>query len=149
MFLTTIPGFIRKTKVKKSCSKFKIMNRLYPGRMFLKQEAEDWKRKLVFLKQENAYQKTKLAELLQKDEGRPDLLWISEEFQTQFLLHDQAFTLMFRDINDFEKTLVNEKLSNNNTSATGVFARRKKLLKEISEVEISFDKLRSRFRNLN
>jgi hypothetical protein len=108
-------------------------------------EAEGWKRILGFLQQENIHQKNKLAEMLKRNNGRNEyLLEIAERYQSQFLQQDEAFRLMWNDLSRLERLIRGEMLKNH-PHAGEVGCRQMMLRKEIKNLELNFDKLKSDF----
>jgi hypothetical protein len=108
-------------------------------------EAEGWKRILGFLQQENIHQKNKLAEMLKRNNGRNEyLLEVAERYQSQFLQQDEAFRLMWNDLSRLER-LIREEMLKNHPHAGEVGYRQMMLRKEIKNLELNFDKLKSDF----
>jgi hypothetical protein len=102
-----------------------------------------WKRLLDFFIQENSFLKTRLSEVVDKEN---DKLFIAnaEHFQNEFILKDEYIHDIERDIKEQEKNLqqafTQKKVPDNKTCK-----KQEKLRNEISYLEKEFSGLKNQF----
>ncbi len=72
-------------------------------------EAKTWKRVVDFFREENIHSKNRLSDIL-KDSFDRHLLGDLEDFQNQFLKHDEIMGLLRNEIAELDKMLVQESI---------------------------------------
>jgi len=106
-------------------------------------ENTTWKRLLDFFIQENSFLKTRLSEVVDKEN---DALFIieAERFQNEFILKDEFLKDMWRDIKEQQNKLQN--LQHNKQEADCRITKRQlKLRNEIAFLEKDFPTLKNKF----
>jgi len=103
-----------------------------------------WIRSLDFFKQENAYLKTRLSEVVDQVSD-PDFLAQAEHFQNQFIIKDEFIRELQHDINRQEKELKDNYLRNPGDLEARVLKRQDKLRNEIEYLEKDFARMRNEF----
>ena len=106
-------------------------------------ENTTWKRLLDFFVQENSFLKTRLSEVVDKEN---DALFIieAERFQNEFILKDEFLQDMRRDIKEQQSKL--QSLQHNKQEADSrITKRQQKLRNEISFLEKDFPTLKNKF----
>jgi hypothetical protein len=105
-----------------------------------------WTRALEFILQENAFLKTRLAEILKLDDTAADYLETIEHYQSSFVRNDEIINLMRRDIDNVEKLLA---ICSNGDGrlAKSVLQKLKKLNGELKELEKNFNSAKIKFNN--
>ena len=98
-------------------------------------ENEAWGRSLNFLKQENAFLKIRLSEVLDNSSDHKTLAF-GEHFQNLFILKDEYFDNLLIDIHEQEKK-INENFK--------IIENQKKLRNEMQRIEKRFFNLRKEF----
>jgi hypothetical protein len=107
-------------------------------------EYRTWQRMLEFFKQENAFLKTRLSEVVDKNTDK-EFLALAEHFQNQFIIKDDFIGELKHDINEIE-TLARE-----GAGALKILADKRiegkhnKLRNEIEYLEKSFTQLKNEF----
>jgi hypothetical protein len=109
---------------------------LIPGQA---NQTEKWKRLLDRLQQKNIAQKYHLAEMLKKEYRRKDkLVFLAEQYQTQFLQQDEALRLMRNDIAALENLAIKSQWDK-------MYQHEKKLEKEMKALRANFKRISSEF----
>lgn len=106
-------------------------------------ENTTWKRLLDFFIQENSFLKTRLSEVVDKQN---DALFIieAEHFQNEFILKDEFLQDMWRDIKEQQSKL--QYLQHNKQEADSrITKRQQKLRNEIAFLEKDFPTLKNKF----
>ncbi|MBC7507251.1 MAG: hypothetical protein H7320_00655 [Ferruginibacter sp.] len=106
-------------------------------------ENTTWKRLLDFFIQENSFLKTRLSEVVDKQN---DALFIieAERFQNEFILKDEFLQDMWRDIKEQQSKL--QSLQHNKQEADSrITKRQQKLRNEIAFLEKDFPTLKNKF----
>ena len=106
-------------------------------------ENTTWKRLLDFFVQENSFLKTRLSEVVDKEN---DALFIieAERFQNEFILKDEFLQDMRRDIKEQQSKL--QSLQHNKQEADSrITKRQQKLRNEIAFLEKDFPTLKNKF----
>lgn len=106
-------------------------------------ESTAWQRMLDFFRQENAILKNRLSEMVDGKEDK-NFIPVAEQFQNEFLMKDEYFDELKKDIADLQKQL---KVSANDADQR-IFRKHNKLKNEIRRLEKNFLDLKSRFNNL-
>jgi hypothetical protein len=104
-------------------------------------ESRAWSRLLEFFKQENAFLKTRLAEVLDQRMDK-EFLALAEQFQNKFIIKDELIDEMRYDIN---KQVIALNKSERNQSDPGIVKKQDRLRHEMEFFEIEFGKLRNEF----
>ena len=103
-----------------------------------------WKRTLEFFKQENAFLKTRLSEVVDHNTGK-EFLALAEHFQNQFIIKDEFIDELKHDINEMDADI---------KEATGpvkvmpdkkMEAKQNKLRNEMEYLEKNFTDLKNEF----
>ena len=104
-------------------------------------ENKTWKRLLEFFKQENAFLKNRLAEVIDQ-RGDKEFLILVEQFQNKFIIKDEYIDELRHDINEQDNDLNNAAniVANNN-----LFKRQEKLRDEMEYFEKDFNNLKNEF----
>lgn len=103
-----------------------------------------WERSLDFFKQENAYLKTRLSEVVDQVPDK-DFLALAEHFQNQFIIKDEFIRELQHDINFQEKVLKDTILRNPAVPDSRTTKKQDKLRNEIEFLEKDFARLRNEF----
>lgn len=106
-------------------------------------ENTTWKRLLDFFVQENSFLKTRLSEVVDKEN---DALFIieAERFQNEFILKDEFLQDMRRDIKEQQSKL--QSFQHNKQEADSrITKRQQKLRNEIAFLEKDFPTLKNKF----
>ena len=111
----------------------------------LQYEADNWKRLLGFITDENIHLKNRLSEIL-KNQFDDSLLGEMENFQTGFLKEDQRIGLLKNDVAELDKLLVREIFEDGKISMQ-VDHKLKKLRGNINNAEAQFTKMKTGFNN--
>jgi hypothetical protein len=98
-------------------------------------ENEAWERLLNFLKQENAFLKIRLSELLDNSSDKKSLA-LAEHFQTQFILKDELVDKVLMNVHEQEKK-IRENIA--------ILKKRDQLRNEIQQLEKLFFDLKKEF----
>lgn len=104
-------------------------------------ENKTWIRLLEFFKQENAFLKNRLAEVVDHRTDK-EFLALAEQFQNKFVLKDEYIDELRHDIN-----MMNQNLADTNGSITnsGLIKQQEKLRNEIEYFEKDFTNLKNEF----
>jgi cell shape-determining protein MreC len=103
-----------------------------------------WKRMLEFFKQENAYLKTRLSEVVDRNTDK-EFLALAEHFQNQFIIKDEFMDELRHDVNEIESTI---KLFTGLAKITPdkkIEAKQNKLRNEMEYLEKNFTQLKNEF----
>jgi L-lactate utilization protein LutC len=109
-------------------------------------EHQTWDRLLAFFKQENAYLKTRLSEVLDRDMDK-DFLALAEHFQNQFIVKDEFIDILKHDINEMTMILKQDIIAARNIPDKRLEARQNKLRDEVDFLEKNFTELKKEFNN--
>lgn len=108
-------------------------------------ENKTWQRSLDFVKQENAYLKTRLSVVTDSKEDK-EFIKLAEYFQNQFLSKDEFINGLIVDINqqthDIQLHINNAKMDKK------ISNRQENLRKQISYFESDFARLKNEFNQL-
>jgi archaellum component FlaC len=106
-------------------------------------ESSTWERLLDFFKQENAFLKNRLSEVLDSKEDR-NFLSAAEHFQNEFLLKDDYINELKKDIREEQRQI---KLSMQNGAELNAKSLKKheKLRNEMKYFEKNFSDLKNEF----
>ena len=107
-------------------------------------EYQTWKRLLDFFKQENAFLKTRLSEVVDHNTDK-DFLALAEQFQNQFIIQDEFIDELKRDIHSMEFLLKEDALQQKNSPDKRKEAKQSKLRNEIEYLEKNFSRLKNEF----
>ncbi|CAN5116365.1 hypothetical protein BH09BAC2_BH09BAC2_17730 [soil metagenome] len=106
-------------------------------------ESSTWQRLLDFLRQENAFLKSRLSEFLDSKEDK-NFIPIAEQFQNEFLLKDDYIMELKKDINDLQKQF--KTLWNSDEAVIlPLLKKQDKLRNEMKHLETNFSELKNRF----
>ncbi|MGG9963464.1 hypothetical protein [Ferruginibacter sp. SUN106] len=103
-----------------------------------------WKRMLEFFKQENAFLKTRLSEVVDRNTDK-EFLALAEHFQNQFIIKDEFMDELRHDINEMDAELKIPSESAKITAAKKTEAKQTKLRNEIEYLEKNFTQLKNEF----
>lgn len=107
-------------------------------------EYQTWQRMLEFFKQENAFLKTRLSEVLDSTTDK-SFLALAEHFQNQFIIKDDFISELRYDINEVESLVMGKGESSKNTSHKKIETKHNKLRNEMEYLEKSFTQLKNDF----
>lgn len=107
------------------------------------QEALTWNRAMDFYLQENAFFKTRLAQVLENDINI-DLLEKAEYFQSSFVSNDEGIKELKADINNLQG-LIGLAAERKNADDAEVEKKFKKIVNEIGHFTKRFENLKSTF----
>jgi len=107
-------------------------------------EYRTWQRMLEFFKQENAFLKTRLSEVVDRKTDR-DFLALAEQFQNQFIIKDDFIGELKHDINELETILKENSGSVKVLPDKKIEAKHNKLRNEIEYLEKNFAQLKNEF----
>jgi len=106
-------------------------------------EHRTWLRMLDFFKQENAFLKTRLSEVLDHNTDK-QFLALAEQFQNQFIIKDDFIDELKHDINELDQLyaimMIGPKPGNKNPEM-----KQNKLRNEMEYLEKSFAELKNEF----
>ena len=103
-----------------------------------------WERILEFFRQENAFLKMRLSEVLDQTTDNAFLM-LAEQFQNQFIIKDEFMDDLKKDIHDMELQLKNEVTNLSHLSDKKMEIRHNKLRNEMEYLEKDFTQLRNDF----
>ncbi|MBK8610745.1 MAG: hypothetical protein IPL84_12600 [Chitinophagaceae bacterium] len=104
-------------------------------------ENRTWNRLLEFFKQENAFLKNRLSEVVDHISDK-EFLALAEQFQNKFIVKDEYIDELRSDINRFDREMENSKT----TLVEDRFIRRQeKLRDEMEYFEKDFNNLKNEF----
>jgi hypothetical protein len=105
-----------------------------------------WGRSLDFFKQENAYLKNRLSQVVDKNTDR-EFLAQAEHFQNQFIIKDEFVDQLKHDVNEQERTLRIRYMATGNSVDDKIIERQQKLREQMHYLEKDFTQLRNEFNN--
>ncbi len=105
-----------------------------------------WERLLAFFKQENAFLKTRLSEVVDRDMDK-DFLALAEHFQNQFIVKDEFIDELKHDIHEMDMILKQDIEAARNIPDKRMEARHNKLRDEVEFLEKNFTELKKEFNN--
>jgi hypothetical protein len=106
-------------------------------------EYATWLRLLEFFKQENAFLKTRLSEVVDHNTDR-EFLALAEHFQNQFIIKDEFMDELRHDVNEMERRAKEIKDYAKNPDGK-LDARHNKLRNEMEYLEKNFSQLKNEF----
>ncbi|MBS1513351.1 MAG: hypothetical protein JST86_21115 [Bacteroidetes bacterium] len=106
-------------------------------------ECRSWQRLLDFFKQENAFLKTRLSEVVDGTSDR-DFLALAEHFQNQFIIKDEFMDELKHDVNEMENSIKAVR-NKQKPFSEKVESKQNKLRNEIDYLEKSFLQLKNEF----
>ena len=106
-------------------------------------EYATWLRMLEFFKQENAFLKTRLSEVVDRNTDR-EFLALAEHFQNQFIIKDEFMDELKHDINEIERGVKNLAGAARGSDSR-LEAKNNKLRNEIEYLEKNFTQLKNEF----
>ena len=109
-------------------------------------ESDAWRRVLAFLLQENAILKTRLAELVHENNVSDDFLEMAEQYQNRFIQSDQIINFVRSDVAELDK-LLTINLHENGLIIKAIAGKQKKLRKELTTLETTFNEMKIQFNN--
>ena len=98
-------------------------------------ESEEWGRRLVFLKQENSFCKSRLAEMVDAIADN-NALMIAEKFNDEFLSQDAIINFLIDELKKQQKLL--EKHSYPDSELPEIIKNQEKLRNDIQKAELIF-----------
>ncbi len=104
-----------------------------------------WLRQLDFLKQENAYLKTRLAEVLDYTTDDKEFLAYAEHFQNQFIIKDEFIDELKHDINHMSRLYETKSEGLKKDAEKKLESRQTKLRNEMEYFEKDFINLKNEF----
>jgi hypothetical protein len=107
-------------------------------------EYRTWQRMLEFFKQENAFLKTRLSEVVDRNTDK-EFLALAEHFQNQFIIKDDFIGELKHDINEMETILKGSIVQLKNIPDKKIDAKHTKLRNEIEYLEKNFTQLKNEF----
>jgi hypothetical protein len=103
-----------------------------------------WERLLEFFKQENAFLKTRLSEVVDQLTDK-DFLELAEHFQNVFIIKDEFIDELRHDINDHEILLKTVMSSPDKKADKKILKKQEKLRNEMETLERDFTKDKNQF----
>ena len=103
-----------------------------------------WERLLDFFKQENAFLKTRLAEVLDQSTDK-GFLSLAEQFQNKFILKDEFIDELRHDINVQERSLKENYLNPLSVPDKKIIKQQEKLRNEMAFLEKDFPQMKNEF----
>ena len=107
-------------------------------------ENNTWERLLEYLKQENAFLKTRLAEVLDQSTNK-NFLARAEQFQNRFILKDEFIDELRHDIHEQDKLLKEQYINKPKTLDPKTIKKQEKLRNEMAYLEKDFPMLKNEF----
>ena len=107
-------------------------------------ENKTWERLLDFFKQENAFLKTRLAEVLDQS-TTGELLAMAEQFQNRFILKDEFIDELKHDIIIQELGIKDNNINNIASLEIKIIKKQEKLRNEMAYMEKDFPQLKYEF----
>ena len=107
-------------------------------------ENKTWERLLDFFKQENAFLKNRLAEVLDQS-TTGELLALAEQFQNQFILKDEFIDELKHDIIIQELGIKDNNINNIASLEIKIIKKQEKLRNEMAYMEKDFPQLKYEF----
>ena len=102
-----------------------------------------WERALDFYKQENAFLKTRLSQVVDNNTDK-SFLDLAEHFNNRFILTDEYIKELIRDIR-MQKELVKQSILGNNLQDEGMNVLQKKLRAAMEHFEKEISKIKNEF----
>lgn len=103
-----------------------------------------WERMLDFFKQENAFLKTRLSQVLDRKIDN-EFLALAEQFQNQFIIKDDFIDELKHDINEMERALKESTVTMKIVPDIKVENKHNKLRNEMEYLEKNFAQLKNEF----
>ena len=103
-----------------------------------------WERMLDFFKQENAFLKTRLSQVLDRKIDN-EFLALAEQFQNQFIIKDDFIDELKHDINEMERAIKESTLTMKIVPDIKVENKHNKLRNEMEYLEKNFAQLKNEF----
>lgn len=103
-----------------------------------------WERLLEFLKQENAFLKTRLAEVLDQSTDK-GFLCLAEQFQNKFILKDEFIDELRHDINTQQRLLKENYINPLSGLDKKIIKNQEKLCNEMAFLEKDFPRMKNEF----
>jgi len=103
-----------------------------------------WKRMLEFFKQENAFLKTRLSEVVDRNTDK-EFLALAEHFQNQFIIKDEFMDELRHDVNELEASIKGTNSSAITAPDKKIETKQTKLRNEIEYLEKNFTQLKNEF----
>jgi hypothetical protein len=103
-----------------------------------------WERLLEFFKQENAFLKTRLSEVVDQLTDK-EFLELAEHFQNVFIIKDEFIDELRHDINDHEILLKTVMASPDKKTDKKILKKQEKLRNEMETLERDFTKDKNQF----
>ena len=108
------------------------------------QEYLSWERMLDFFKQENAFLKTRLSQVVDKKTDK-DFLAYAEHFQNQFIIKDEFIDELNHDVREMQDICARDMKMLKNNPDKKTEGRHNKLRNEIEFLEKNFTQLKNEF----
>ncbi len=103
-----------------------------------------WDRMLEFFKQENAFLKTRLSEVVDRNTDK-EFLALAEHFQNQFIIKDEFIDELMHDIHEMEAIIKKEVVTVKSLPDKKIETKHNKLRNEIEYLEKNFGQLKNEF----
>jgi L-lactate utilization protein LutC len=103
-----------------------------------------WERMLDFFKQENAFLKTRLSQVLDRKIDN-EFLALAEQFQNQFIIKDDFIDELKHDINEMERAVKESTVTMKIVPDIKVENKHNKLRNEMEYLEKNFAQLKNEF----
>ncbi len=103
-----------------------------------------WERMLDFFKQENAFLKTRLSQVVDKKTDK-DFLAYAEHFQNQFIIKDEFIDELNHDVHEIQEICKQDMIAPKNDYGKKIETRHNKLRNEIEFLEKNFTQLKNEF----
>ena len=103
-----------------------------------------WERMLDFFKQENAFLKTRLSQVLDRKIDS-EFLALAEQFQNQFIIKDDFIDELKHDINEMERAIKESTVTMKIVPDIKVENKHNKLRNEMEYLEKNFAQLKNEF----
>lgn len=103
-----------------------------------------WERMLDFFKQENAFLKTRLSQVLDRKIDS-EFLALAEQFQNQFIIKDDFIDELKHDINEMERAVKESTVTMKIVPDIKVENKHNKLRNEMEYLEKNFAQLKNEF----
>lgn len=107
-------------------------------------ENDCWKRLLEFIRLENSYQKTRLAEVIRLNTGEPEFLEQAEFFHNYYIQQDTHLSLLRQDLNTFGRLIERERFLDG-MIVKEVQHSLTKLRREVQKLDNDFREMREKF----
>ena len=107
-------------------------------------ENRTWERLLDFFKQENAFLKTRLAEVLDQSSDKR-FLSLAEQFQNKFILKDEFIDELRHDINIQQRLLKENYINPLSVPDKKIIKKQEKLRNEMAFLEKDFPQMKNEF----